>query len=314
MVLPLFLVDLAFFAANVPKIPHGGWLPLVIGLGLVIQMTTWRRGRAIVAQVLERGQRRTEDVMDAAVADGVVTVPGTAIYMFKDPGFAPPALISNLRHNHVRHDTTVILSVITSSSPRIPHDRVAATSVLPGVYRVVITFGYMDEHDVVAELRRLRLDGAALDIDERRSSSDGRPCRRSPKARCHGGVKSSSSCSIAAQRARRASTTCRRSRSSRSARKSRSDPTRAMSQTMDAEVAWEEIERCGRERRIGRGCHGPPWTYGGGMPPLLGELVGQGVTSEVYTWPAGMVVKLFRSGGASTACYDVGTLQLALSR
>ncbi len=50
------------------------------------------------------------------------------------------------------------------------------------------------------------------------------------------------------------------------------------------------------------------------MSPVLGELVGQGVTSEVYTWPAGMVVKLFRSGGASTVCVDVGTLQLALSR
>ena len=57
VILPLFFVDLSFFAANVPKIPHGGWLPLVIGLGLVIQMTTWRRGRAIVAQVLERAQR-----------------------------------------------------------------------------------------------------------------------------------------------------------------------------------------------------------------------------------------------------------------
>ena len=50
VIVPLFLIDLAFLAANIPKIPDGGWLPLLVGLGLVIQMTTWRRGRAIVAQ------------------------------------------------------------------------------------------------------------------------------------------------------------------------------------------------------------------------------------------------------------------------
>ena len=117
VVVPLFLVDVAFFAANVPKIPDGGWLPILVGLGLVIQMTTWRRGRAIVSQILQRGHRRTVDVIAEAVAGGVTKVPGTAIYMFKDPGFAPPAMISNLRHNHVLHETTLMLSVIASQSP-----------------------------------------------------------------------------------------------------------------------------------------------------------------------------------------------------
>ena len=164
VIVPLFFVDLAFFAANVPKIPDGGWLPLLIGLGLVIQMTTWRRGRAIVAQVLQRGQRRTDEVVAEAVEDGVATVPGTAIYMFKDPGHAPPALISNLRHNHVLHETTVILSVITTQIPHVPRDRVASKTVRPGVHQVELTFGYMDDHDVVAELLRLHVDGVPLDL------------------------------------------------------------------------------------------------------------------------------------------------------
>lgn len=60
IVAPLLLVDLAFFSANVTKIPAGGWLPLLIGLGLVIQMTTWRRGRAIVAGMLQRGRQRVD--------------------------------------------------------------------------------------------------------------------------------------------------------------------------------------------------------------------------------------------------------------
>ena len=130
-------------------------------------MTTWRRGRAIVAQILQRGQRRTEEVVADAVAEGVVSVPGTAIYMFKDPGFAPPALISNLRHNHVLHDTTVVLSVIAAPAPSVRSaDRVTVTRWLDGVHQVTVTFGYMDEHDVLAELRSTRLDGDPLDIGE----------------------------------------------------------------------------------------------------------------------------------------------------
>ena len=128
---------MAFFAANVPKIPDGGWLPLIVGLALVIQMTTWRRGRAIVARTLERGRRRTEQVVDDAVADCVARVPGTAIYMFKDPGRAPPAMLSNLRHNHVLHETTAVLSVLASESPRIAAaDRAAVSTVADGVYQV----------------------------------------------------------------------------------------------------------------------------------------------------------------------------------
>ena len=80
-------------------------------------MTTWRRGRAIVARTLQRGYRRTADVVAEALGGGAVRVPGTAVFMFKDPGCAPPALLSNLRHNHVLHERTVIVSVATSDAP-----------------------------------------------------------------------------------------------------------------------------------------------------------------------------------------------------
>ena len=119
---PLFLVDLAFLGANIPKIPDGGWFPLLVGVVLVVQMTTWRRGRAIVARTLRRAQRSTDEVVDEAVAEGAGRVPGTAVYMFKEPGCAPPALISNLRHNRVLHETTVVLSVVASEAPRVGAD------------------------------------------------------------------------------------------------------------------------------------------------------------------------------------------------
>ena len=125
VVVPLLVVDLAFLAANIPKIPHGGWFPLLVGVVLVVQMTTWRRaghrrpGRAA-------WQRRRRGRRSERARDGVARVPGTAVYMFKDPGRRRTAMISNLRHNHVLHETTVVLSVIASRRHvSIPADRLA---------------------------------------------------------------------------------------------------------------------------------------------------------------------------------------------
>jgi KUP system potassium uptake protein len=165
---PLLLIDSAFLAANVPKIPHGGWFPLVVGFGLVVQMTTWRRGRAIVAQIIRRGQRPLGEFIEEVRAVGLARVPGTAIYMFKNPGSAPPAMVSNLTHNHVLHETTVVLSIATSEAPRVAiEDRAAVQEVTEGVYQVVLTFGFAEEPDVLEELRRVELEpGRPLKPDD----------------------------------------------------------------------------------------------------------------------------------------------------
>src|SRR5690606_297837 len=99
VLLPFLVVDAAFLAANVPKIPSGGWLSLLVGLSLVVQMTTWRQGRELVAARIRRGERPMAEVAAEALDAQVARVPGTAVYMFKDAGSAPPALIANLRHN-----------------------------------------------------------------------------------------------------------------------------------------------------------------------------------------------------------------------
>jgi KUP system potassium uptake protein len=88
--LPLLIIDSAFFAANVPKIPHGGWFPLLVALVLLVQMATWRRGRDLVAQRIQRGERPIEEVLEET--SGVARVAGTAVFLFKDLGKAPPAL------------------------------------------------------------------------------------------------------------------------------------------------------------------------------------------------------------------------------
>jgi KUP system potassium uptake protein len=155
---PLLMIDTAFFAANVPKIPHGGWFPVLIALGLLVQMATWRRGRQLVAERIRRGEVPLAS-LNAQLAEAT-TVPGTAVFLFKDPGMAPPALLNNLRHNRVLHRTTVVASVATDGVPRVaPAQRVEVERLGNGLYAATLHFGFMEEPDVPAALAGVRLDG-----------------------------------------------------------------------------------------------------------------------------------------------------------
>jgi KUP system potassium uptake protein len=162
VVAPLLVVDLAFFSANIPKIPDGGWFPVVVALGLLVQMATWRRGRQLVAERIRRGER-TLGSLDPQLAEAT-TVPGTAVFLFKDPGMAPPALLNNLRHNKVLHRTTIVASVVTDEVPRAdPDRRVELERLSNGLYSATVHFGFMEEPDVPGALATLRGDGLVFD-------------------------------------------------------------------------------------------------------------------------------------------------------
>jgi KUP system potassium uptake protein len=152
---PFFFIEAAFLGANLPKIPHGGWFALVVAAGLFIQMMTWRRGRQLVAARIQRGEREMVEVLETH-AD-VMRVPGTAVFMFKDAGKAPPALVNNLRHNRVLHRQTLLVSVETDEVPRVdPSERHEITRIEPGIFQIILTFGFMEEPDVPAALCAIR--------------------------------------------------------------------------------------------------------------------------------------------------------------
>jgi KUP system potassium uptake protein len=158
VMIPFFLVDIAFLAANVPKIPTGGWFPLLVGVALVAQMTTWRRGRQLVARRIRRGETPIKQFAEAAVGDGVTRVRGTAVYLFKDAGVAPPALVANLKHNKVLHEMTILVSVEVEDVPRVAiRKRARYTHLADGVIQVRMHFGFMDDPDVPAALTSLKM-------------------------------------------------------------------------------------------------------------------------------------------------------------
>ncbi|MCB0983196.1 MAG: KUP/HAK/KT family potassium transporter, partial [Ilumatobacter sp.] len=162
---PMLVVELGFLGANIPKIPHGGWFALTVAAVLMVQMATWRRGRQLVAARIKRGERPIADVLDEHTE--VKRVQGTGVFLFKDLGKAPPALMNNLRHNKVLHRTTLIVSVETSDEPRVdPAGRAEVTKVEPGVFQVLISYGFMEDPDVPAALSELDVRGLDFDPDD----------------------------------------------------------------------------------------------------------------------------------------------------
>ncbi len=153
----LFLiVDLAFFSANIVKVPAGGWFPLVVGLALFTVMTTWKTGRRRLTGALKRGELPIERFIGSITAHPQVRVPGTAVFLFPDPGITPPALLANLRHNEVLHETVVLVAVQNSTVPRVPQVKRATVHDLgEGFVQVVLHFGFMDEPDVPRALANI---------------------------------------------------------------------------------------------------------------------------------------------------------------
>jgi len=161
------IIDVAFWGANLVKIPAGGWFPLTIGVAVLILMTTWRQGRSLLSQRLKAGTRRFEDFAQHLHFGKITRVPGTAIFMYSDPDGTPPALIHNLRHNKVLHERVILLSVATVEAPRVPlTHRMDVRSLGHGFYRIVLHYGFMETSNVMRDLALTAEHGLPLDLSE----------------------------------------------------------------------------------------------------------------------------------------------------
>jgi KUP system potassium uptake protein len=157
----LLTVDLLFVAANLTKLLHGAWLPLLIGLCAFTVMTTWQRGRDVVTRERGRAEGSLDEFVDQLHAGTlpVTRVPGTAIFLNRGKRTAPLAMRANVEHNHTLHAHAVILSLQTMPVPRVPDiERVEADDLGhadDGITHVTARFGYMETPDVPAALRLL---------------------------------------------------------------------------------------------------------------------------------------------------------------
>ncbi|MBW3539860.1 MAG: potassium transporter Kup [Planctomycetes bacterium] len=150
-------IDLSFLGANLLKIGSGGWFPLLVaGVGYLL-MSTWRKGRQLLAARLRERLIPVELFLAELLSNPPPRVPGTAVFMSGNPIGTPPALRHNVIHNKVLHETVVILSVETAEIPHVPHaERLEVEQIGEGFWRIVVRYGFMEEPHIPRTLASVR--------------------------------------------------------------------------------------------------------------------------------------------------------------
>jgi KUP system potassium uptake protein len=162
----LFLfVDLSFFGANMVKVLQGGWFPLVVGAFVYLLMSTWSRGRDVLAKRLQKDSFPFAQFVAGVRPESPPRVSGTAIFMARDADATPAALLHNLKHNKVLHEQVVLLTVVTEQVPQVPkEDRVELVDMTKGFYKAIAHYGFMQYPGVPDVLDSLRAQGLDLDL------------------------------------------------------------------------------------------------------------------------------------------------------
>ncbi|HEX3812427.1 MAG TPA: potassium transporter Kup [Mycobacteriales bacterium] len=163
------VVEVTFFAANLTKVLHGGWLPLLIATAIFVVMTTWQRGRELVTSRRTDLEGPLADFIEHLHRHEVPRVPGTAVFLHPTKETVPLALRANVRYNHVMHERVVIVLVRPESVPYVPPAERISIDELgyadDGVVHLTVRFGFQDEQDIPATLSHARDKSTELDID-----------------------------------------------------------------------------------------------------------------------------------------------------
>ena len=164
VVLLFLIVDGAYFAANLIKVPDGGWFPLVVGLVAFTLLTTWARGRKLMRERMSESALPLE-IFAKSAKNSALRVPGTAIFMASSTAGVPSALLHNIKHNKVLHERVVILTIAIADVPYVdPEARCEMTDLGDGFYRAVLNYGFMEETDVPLGLKKLERCGGEFDM------------------------------------------------------------------------------------------------------------------------------------------------------
>lgn len=163
-VVPVFglflLLDLAFFASNVLKIPDGGYVPLIVGTAMFLLMTSWRRGRELLFARFRQDGLPLKSFIARLPQSRTVRVPGIAVFMTSQADYLPGALLHNLKHNKVLHERVLFVTVANEAIPYVPPDRRREVEELaPGIHRVALRYGFQESPNIPKELEALKQIG-----------------------------------------------------------------------------------------------------------------------------------------------------------
>jgi len=158
------IIDIALFSANAIKFLHGAWVPVMLGIIVFTIMRTWRHGRNLVREQINRDSLRIEHFIKSIMVDPPARVQGTAIFMTPSNDYLPPSLLHNLKHNKVLHSQNILLCVETSSIPRADkEERFSFVALGSGFSRLTLRYGYMEDPDVPKALKQWNIPGLEFD-------------------------------------------------------------------------------------------------------------------------------------------------------
>ena len=150
------VVDVSFFSANLIKIEDGGWFPVAAAALVFALMSTWKRGRAVLAEQLRDAGLPLDLFIAEMTRKSPYRIPGTAVFMTSNPTAAPPVLLHHLKHNKVLHERVILVSIMTADVPAVrERERVTTRALGAGFYQVVARYGFMETPNVPALLASL---------------------------------------------------------------------------------------------------------------------------------------------------------------
>jgi len=159
----LLTVDLTYFAANILKIPQGGWFPLGVALISFTVLTTWKRGRKLLFDETTRLTVPLQAIIDGV--DDMPRVSGTAVFLTPEGNGAPSAMLHNLKHNHVLHERNILLTVVVEDKPYVTRgNRFLINDLGKNFYRVRLFYGFMQTPDIPLALELCGSQGLPFDM------------------------------------------------------------------------------------------------------------------------------------------------------
>lgn len=166
LVLAFLTFDAVFFAANLGKFWHGGWVPCLIALAVFTLTTTWKRGRELLARKISADVSPLDGFVQELRAKKMPRVPGAAVFMSANPNVVPPALTRHCRHSHLLHEQVILLTVESLPVPVVyARDRLDVKDVGHGIHQVVARYGFMQTPNVPIILKGCELFGLAVDTE-----------------------------------------------------------------------------------------------------------------------------------------------------
>jgi KUP system potassium uptake protein len=161
----LLIIDFSFFSANLIKVEYGGWFPLVLGLGVFIIMTTWRRGRELVVREIKQGGLALVPFIENITEHPPLRVPGTAVFLTANQNAVPHALLHNLKHNKVLHERNVMLTVEILETPVADaEERIHLIPMDGDFYGLELRFGFAEDPNIPYALSKCAKSGLPFDL------------------------------------------------------------------------------------------------------------------------------------------------------